>query len=121
MVMTLWVRAIPILALVGLLPCTALSGQNTGTVTAVNINRVWNGLAVQLNVPITATYESACPWNNWIYLPQSDPFYASVLAALLAAKASGETVVVASGGCVQSPFGLLPVIATVDYGIRVGP
>jgi hypothetical protein len=121
MVMTPWIRAVSIVALIGLLPGTALSGQNTGTVTAVNINKGLDGLAVQLNVPSTAIYESACPWNNWIYLPQSDPFYASVLAALLAAKASGETVVVASGGCAQSPVGLLPVIATLDYGIRVGP
>jgi hypothetical protein len=115
------VRAALTVALIGLLPHAALSGQNTGSVTAVNINRVFNGLAVQLNVPTTAIYESACPWGNWVYLPQSDPFYASILAVLMAAKASGETLVVASGGCVQSPYGLLPVIATVDYGIRVGP
>jgi hypothetical protein len=30
-------------------------------------------------------------------LPQSDPFYASILASLAVAKASGETIVVSSG------------------------
>jgi hypothetical protein len=64
----------------------ARSGQNTGTVTVMNINRVFNGLAVQLNVPATGIYESAC----WVYLPQPDPFYASILSALMAEKQSSS-------------------------------
>ena len=52
-----------IVAILGLIPEATL-GQNTGTVTAVNINRVSNRLAVQQNVPTTATYESVCPWEK---------------------------------------------------------
>ena len=109
------------LGALGLFSQPAYAGQNTGTVLVVNVNKTLNGLAMQLDVPLTSNYESSCPWNNWIYLPISDPFYPSVLATLLAAKASGETIVVYSGGCVQSPSGMLPVIATIDYGTRVGP
>jgi hypothetical protein len=95
-------------------------GTNAGTVNVVNINRPFGGLDLQLNIPLTSIYETGCPWNNWIYLPVSDPLYSSILATLVAAQASGQTVLVTSGGCVQSPGGLLPVISTVDLGIRIG-
>jgi hypothetical protein len=114
-------KSASILAVAMSLNANAASATSiTGTVNVVDINRPFNGLVLQLNVPLTATYESACPWNNWIFLPITDPFYPSILATLLAAQASGQTVVVTSGGCVSSPGGTIPVISTVDLGLRIG-
>lgn len=104
----------------GVLTVPVQGGSNSGKVNVVNVNRSLNGLAVQLNIPLTATYESSCPWNNWIYLPTSDPLYGSSLALLLAAQASGQTVVITSGGCVETPGGAVPIILTIDSGIRSG-
>ena len=53
-------------------------------------------------------------------MPMTDPYYASLLATALAAKASGETVTVTTSGCVAANGGSVPKVATIDYGVRMG-
>jgi hypothetical protein len=65
------------------------AGTNTGAVNVVNINRLFNGLDLQLNIPLTSIYETSCPWNNWIYLPVSDPLYPSSARILRLAEGLG--------------------------------
>ncbi len=98
---------------------TAVGGQATGTVNVVNINPAWNGAFVQLNIPVTQNYEPQCPNANWAFILVTDPFYASIVATLLTAKATGETVTVHTSGCVSGTYGSQPRITTVDYGTRM--
>jgi hypothetical protein len=102
------------------LSLTAGAGQATGTVSTVSPNTIWAGTFVQLNVPITQGYESQCPSANFAFIPSGDPVYSSVVAALMAAKASGEVVTVYTSGCVTVPgMGTQPRIFSVDYGVRM--
>ena len=103
-----------------LLAVAAHAGQATGTVNSVNVNPVWGGFFIQLNIPLTAVYETACPNANWAFLPLSSPYYTSFLAAALAARASGETITVYTSGCVQAAQGAQPLISNMDYGVRAG-
>jgi hypothetical protein len=100
-------------------PFAAFAGQAVGTINVVNISAAWDGAFVQLNIPIGQHYESLCPNGNWAFIPRSDPFYASMIATLLAAKASGETVTVYTGGCVSAALGSQPKVTAIDYGTRM--
>jgi len=97
----------------------ATAGQASGTVNVVTVNSAWGGTFVQLNIPVTQVYESQCPSANFAFIPVSDPLYASVVAALLAAKASGEVMTVYTSGCVTNQIGTQPKIVAVDYGTRM--
>ena len=102
------------------LSLTATAGQATGTVNTVAPNTMWDGTFVQLNVPITQGYEPQCPSANFAFIPASDPVYSSVVAALMAAKASGEIVTLYTSGCVTvAGMGTQPRIFSVDYGVRM--
>ena len=100
-------------------PLAATAGQASGTVVTVTVNATWGGTFVQLNIPITQNYESQCPSANFAFIPANDPVYSSVVAALLAAKASGEVMTVYTSGCVTNQIGTQPRIAAVDYGTRM--
>lgn len=98
----------------------AWDGKQTGTVNVINVNPVHKGFMVQLNTSVTSNYESQCR-GNWAFMSIDDPFFNATLAALLAAKASGDAVVIYTTGCFQTPVGAsFPKIDTVDYGIRNG-
>jgi len=112
-------KALTALLLVGFAPATH-AGQATATVNTVNINEVWGGFFIQLNIPLTQSYESACPQANWAFVPLTDPFYASLLATALAARASGEIVTVSTNGCVATSVAPVPKITSIDYGVRMG-
>jgi hypothetical protein len=96
----------------------ARGGDATGTVNAVNVNRDWGGVMVQLNIPLTQNYEAGCPLGNWAFLPNTDPFYNSMLATLIGAKLSGTSARIFTAGCVNTPHGLAPLILWIDLGIR---
>jgi hypothetical protein len=108
--------------LVASLFCTStFAGQQTGTVNTINVNPVWGGFMVQLNTSVGSNYETQCP-GNWAFMSIDDRFYDSTLAALMAAKATGELVVVYTTGCFQTQQQSVqfPKISTIDYGIRNG-
>jgi hypothetical protein len=102
--------------------CTnTVAGQQTGTVNTINVNPYWGGFMVQLNTSVSSNYESQCP-GNWAFMSIDDHFYNSTLAALMAAKAAGEMVVVYTSGCFQTQQQSVQFakISTIDYGIRNG-
>jgi len=113
------IAALAILPLFGVVDAS-YAGLAAGVVKSVNVNSQWAGLMVQLDNALSANFESQCPFSNWAYLSIDDPFYKSILATLLAAKASGEPIVVYTSGCTTAPYGSVPRIAGVDYGLRNG-
>ena len=95
------------------------AGQATSTVHTVNVNKDWNGVFIQLDIPLTFNYEPACPSANWAFVSMTDPFYNSWLAIALAAKASGATLTIYTSGCFSSALGSQPKITNIDYGVRM--
>lgn len=106
-----------ILLMSGLGP--AMAGQATGTINVVNISPAWGGAFVQLDIPPAQVYETQCPNANWTFIPISSNFYASILATLLSAKTSGDTVTVYTDGCITLTMGSQPLIWAVDLGQRM--
>src|SRR5262252_5150966 len=88
-------------ALFLLLPLTETvygNGQAAGVVRTVNVTVAWGGFMVQLDNPITANFETTCPFSNWAFMGANEPLYKSMLATLIAAKASGERITVYTDG-----------------------
>lgn len=113
-------RVLTIVCMLGAQICHAWDAQQTGTVNVVNVNPVHKGFMVQLNTSPASNYESQCP-GNWAFMSIDDPFFNATLAVLLAAKASGDVVVIYTTGCFQTPIGAsFPKIETIEYGVRNG-
>jgi hypothetical protein len=97
----------------------AYAGSATGTVNVVNTNSLLGGVFLQLNIPPTFNYEPSCPSPSWAFIPSTDPLYPSLLATMLAAKASGDTITVVTSGCVAISGSAQPRIVAIDYGTRL--
>jgi hypothetical protein len=112
-------RALLFLIPITLLVATANAGSATGTVNMVEINSIFGGVFLQLNISSTFNYDPSCPSSSLAYLPNTDPLYSSFLATMLAAHASGITITVTTSGCIAIPGGQQPKIIDIQSGTRL--
>lgn len=90
-----------------------------GQIRAVNINKPWGGIMIQLeNAPLFEA-GSSCQ-GSWAFVPIGDDYAKHFMAAAMAAKASGETVRIATSGCIATTLGSRPRLEWMDFGLRTG-
>src|SRR5689334_14571586 len=94
------------------------STELIGVVRTVNINKTWGGILIQLEGAPVFESGSACA-NTFAFSATSDELTNHLLAAALAAKATGEQIRIATSGCVTSNHGLAPKIEWLDFGSRI--
>ena len=114
------------LAVVTTTLCTVLiatnvsaSGDNTGTVRSINVNKNWGGISIELDGAPVFEAGSACA-SPWAFSPTSEELTKQFLAVAAAAKATGEPIRISTNGCVATPVAPAPQIQWIDYGIRTG-
>lgn len=92
----------------------------TGKVNVVNINDSWGGVMIQLTG--APGFESGSPCAGpWAFIPNTSPLAKHYFAAAMLAKASGETVRVATDGCTSTSIGQIPKVIWIDSSIEEMP
>ena len=107
-----------VLCIVAVAANTWAASDFTGTVRTVNVNKTWGGIFIQLDTAPVFEAGSACA-NSFAYVPILDDYTKHFVAIAIAAKTSGESIRIATSGCLSTPFGQVPKIEWIDYGIRL--
>lgn len=89
----------------------------TGKVHTINVNKTWGGIFIQLDNAQIFEPGSSCA-INWAFMPISDEYTKHFMAIAMSSKATGETIRIATNGCMSTPPGPVPKIEWIDYGIR---
>lgn len=110
--------------LLGLMALTVDCGAASdlmGRVSVANVNRTLGGTLIQLENGPRFEIGSACE-SPWAIVPATpgDELGKQLVAVVLVAKASGETIRVGTNGCFSTSAGSFPKVDWIDYGVRVG-